>query len=191
MDHNPYAAPKNASSQATDDNGARLPHEIQLRGSMSVRDVLMTQALLLRHRWFYAALTLGIYISFVLALGLLSPNGLFGSTFMVLGLIIMPAILPFTLMMIFLRLRRDANQQVGIFAATETRLSDDGIHTQMDQSDPALKWASFSRFLASEHVILLFLKDSNDHLIVARSKLVDPEDWSKLLQFLSQRYART
>lgn len=156
---------------------------------MSIRDVLRTQILILRRRWPYAVLTLAIYIAFVVTLGLFTPNdALFGNTFMLLGLIVMPAILPFTLLMIFLRLKRDAKLKVGIFAATETRLTASGIKTSTDERGASIPWSSFSRFLWSEHVVLLFLKESNDHLIVARSKLVRKEDWSILLDFLHLRF---
>ena len=192
MHENPYATPQNDTTHGQDDNWARLSRDIRLSGSMSVRDVLMTQVLILKHRWFYAALTLGIYIAFVLALGLFTPgNRLFGNTFMVLGLIIMPAILPFTLLMIFLRLQRDSKQQVGIFADTETRLTGDGIQSSTSPDNVAIPWNTFSRFLCSEHVVLLFLKDSNDHLIIARSKLVNAEDWPVLLDYLRKRFPRS
>ena len=107
MSDNPYSAPKNDSRDVPIQAWENLPREILLSGSMSIRDVLQTQSLILRHRWLYAVLTLGIYISFVLVLGLFTPGDtLFGNTFMVLGLIVMPAILPLTLLMIYLRLRR-------------------------------------------------------------------------------------
>lgn len=192
MRENPYAAPKDARATPPDDSWARLPHTIPLAGSMSVRDVLLTQALILKHRWFYAVLTLGIYIAFVFVLGLFTPGDrLFGNTFMVLGLIIMPAILPLTLLMILLRLRRDAKQQIGMFTATETRLTSEGIHTSMTPEDAPVPWSTFSRYLDSQHVVLLFLQDSHDHLIVARSKLVNADDWPVLLEFLRKRYPRS
>lgn len=191
---NPYASPKHDDREPSKEpeiSSARLPHDILLSGSMSVHDVLRTQLLILKHRWFYAALTLGIYVAFVIVLGLFTPGDrIFGNTFMVLGLVIMPAILPFTLLMVFLRLQRDAKHKAGIFAVTETRLSNEGIHTNIQQAEGALPWATFSHFLCSPHVILLFLKDSNDHLIVARSKLVHDDDWEVLLHFLNDRFGR-
>lgn len=192
MNNNPYSPPKDDPSVSYESESAVLPRDIFLTGSMSIHDVLRTQVLILRRRWLYAFLTLGTYIAFVLVLGLFTPgDSIFGNTFMLLGLVIMPAILPFTLLMIFLRLRRDAKLKAGIFAATETRLTAIGIETLSGENQASISWTSFSRFLCSQHVILLFLKDSNDHLIVARSKLVNPEDWSVLSDFLHQRFPST
>ena len=189
MNENPYAAPNHASLPVDAETLAALPHEIQLSGSMSIHDVLRTQLLILQQRWLYAVLTLGIYVAFVVVLGMFSPaSTLFGNTFMTLGLIVMPAILPLTLLMIFLRLQRDAKMKTGVFAATETRLRNDGIHTGTPPKNVMLPWESFSRFLSSEHVILLFLLESNDHLIIARSKFVREGDWPLLLDFLHCRY---
>lgn len=189
MSTNPYAAPQTNPDVSGLDALQELPHDILLHGSMSIRDVLRTQALILRHRWFYAVLTLGIYIAFVFVLGMFTPGStLFGNTFMVLGLIVMPAILPLTLLMIFLRLQRDSKQKTGIFAVTETRLSNVGICTTMNDNEIMIPWDSFTRFLYSQHVVLLFLEDSNDHLIIARSKLVQEDDWPILLGFLLKRY---
>ena len=189
MSENPYSAPKHDNYDVPINEMERLPHDIRLSGSMSIRDVLQTQSLILRHRWLYAVLTLGIYVAFVLVLGMFTPGDtLFGNTFMVLGLFVMPAILPLTLLMIFLRLRRDSKLKTGIFAITETRLSNEGIHTTMHANQVTISWTSFSRFLCSPYVVLLFLEGSNDHLIVARSKLVREDDWPVLLGFLSRRY---
>lgn len=189
MNDNPYSPPKEDPLAPVIEESARLPHGILLTGSMSIKDVLRTQILILRRRWFYAFLTLGTYIAFVLVLGMFSPDSsLFGNTFMFLGLIVMPAILPLTLFMIFLRLRRDSKLKIGIFAVTETRLANDGIHTSMTDNEMTIEWSSFSRYLASEHVVLLFLEESNDHLIVARSKLVQEDDWPVLLSFLKARF---
>jgi len=190
MNDNPYSPPKDDPLAPQILESATLPRDILLTGSMSIKDVLRTQILILRRRWLYAFLTFGTYIAFVLVLGLFSPDNssLFGNTFMFLGLIVMPAILPLTLFMIFLRLQRDSKRNTGIFAVTETRLANDGIHTSMTDNEMTIPWSSFSRFLASEHVVLLFLEESNDHLIVARSKLVQEADWPVLLGFLNARF---
>ena len=171
-ENNPYSAPKNDPHAHME--SAQLPRDILLEGSMSIQDVLRTQVLILRRRWPYAVLTLGIYIAFVLTLGLFTPNdALFGNTFMLLGLVIMPAILPFTLFMIFLRLKRDAKLKIGIFAATETRLTTNGIQTSKGEGQASVPWSSFSRFLCSEHVVLLFLKAvSYTHLTLPTKRIV-------------------
>ena len=52
-----------------------------------------------------------------------------------------------------------------------------------------LEWSAFSSFLASQHVVLLFLEESNDHLILAKSKLNQEEDWPILLDFFQSQFS--
>lgn len=188
MLENPYQTPNDAT---TSDAATTLPlnREIRLSGSMPLSDVLHTQLLILSRRWLYAVLCLAMYVGFVLACGMLNPSeSLFGNTFATLGLVVMPAILPFTLLMVYLRLRRDCRQQIGIFAITETILAADGIHSRTISKTANIPWDSFSSFIASSRVVLLFLRDSNNHLIVSRHKLSNPEDWAYLLEFLHSRF---
>ena len=186
---NPYQSP---STSRTGESGEyTLSREIVLQGSMPVKDVLHTQLLVLSRRWIYAVLCLSMYIGFVFACAMFNPGGsLFGSTFTVLGLLVMPAILPFTLLMVYLRLLRDARNRVGIFAVTRTELSNAGIDSQSELNHASIPWTAFGGFMASSRVVLLFLKDSNDHLIVSRNKLAEPTDWPVLLEFLQARFPR-
>ena len=158
---------------------------------MPIRDVLHTQMLILAKRWVYAALCLGLYVAFVIALGTLNPSGgVFGSTFMVLGLIVMPAILPFTLLMVYLRLLRDSQKETGIFARTRTVFGSEGIQSSVNNEEASIPWSTFNGFLCSQRVALLFLKGSSNHLIISRTKLVNAEDWHVLLDFLHQRFPK-
>lgn len=189
MDPNPYQPPTDMAAGSPTLAEATLPRPIVLRGSMPVRDVLHTQLLILSRRWIYVAICLGLYVAFVIALGLLnSSNSLFGNTFMTLGFIVMPAILPFSLLMVWMRLVRDSKKKVGIFAVTETLLSQQGINSALDEKKVTLPWTAFSSFLCSSRVVILFLNESNNHFIVSRSKLVAEEDWPLLLDFLHARF---
>jgi hypothetical protein len=191
MVHNPYQSPQESTRPESARLGCVLPRDIVLQGSLPVRDVLHTQVLILSRRWPYALLCLGMYVVFVLALGMLNPSvPMFGNTFMVLGLIIMPAILPLTLGMVYVRLLRDARREVGVFAVTKTVLSQDGIVSRINDDQVSIRWSSFSGFTCSARVVLLFLHDSNNRLIVSRSKLSNPEDWTVLLDFLHDRFPR-
>ena len=187
MDENPYESPSIQPSKTA--GPATLRRDIMLRGSMPVRDVLHTQLLILSKRWHYALLCLVMYVAFVVALSLLDSSGsMFGNTFAVLGLMVMPAILPFTMLMVYLRLTSDARRRVGVFAITETKLTNDGINSTIDGENVAMPWSSFNGCMHSKRVALLFLKDSNNHLIVSRAKMTDPDDWSLLLEFLAEKY---
>lgn len=191
MNDNPYSAPQERKTSELP-AGSALPHDVLLSGSMSIRDVLNTQILILRKRWFYAAVTLTIYVAFVLVLSMFPGGSMFGNTFLLLGLVIMPAILPLTILLVYGRLKRDADRKQGIFAVTESRLTNAGIHTKIAGKEDAvtIEWSAFSSFLASPQVVLLFLAESNDHLILARSKLVNEDDWQVLQSFFAARFAR-
>ena len=156
---------------------------------MSVRDVLDTQRVILTKRWGYAAVCFLLYVAFVLALGMLSPSGsLFGNMFLFLGLIVAPGILPFTLLMIYLRLRRDHQRKAGVFAVTRSTLTNQGIEAELHGHSTTMPWSDFDSFLAAPRVVLLFLKGSSNHLIVSRSKLRNPDDWLLLLDFLHAHF---
>jgi|GEM_PF-6304728 len=170
MDRNPYQPPKDETLELAPSESAVLKRNIVLHGSMPIRDVLHTQMLILSKRWIYALVCLALYAGFVIALSVLNPTGwMFGSTFMVLGLIVMPAILPFTLFMVYIRLVRDSKRQIGIFAKTETLLSEDGIRARINNDDASIPWSTFNSFLYSQRVVLLFLKNTGNHLIISRS----------------------
>ena len=188
MVENPYQSPSELSESPVTTRSA-LSRDVVLQGSMPVRDVWHTQILILSRRWHYALLCFVMYVSFVLLLSMLdSSESLFGSTIAVLGLMLMPAILPFTLLMVYLRLTSDAKRKVGVFAVTKTLLTNDGIQSSMNEEDVSIPWSSFSSFTHSKRVALLFISESNDHLIVSRAKLSNPGDWSMLIDFLHARF---
>lgn len=184
---NPYEAPRPQRGHFADAPPFARP--IQLRGSLRFADVIHTHALILRRRWLHACGFIVIYVAFVLALGMLSSaTTIFGNTFLLLGLFVGPGILPFTMLAVAIRLRQDEKRQVGVFSPTESTISSDGIRRTLDTQDVALPWSEFASYVHSQRVILLFLRDSRNHLIVARSKLVDPSDWSELLEFLAHAF---
>ena len=182
MNQNPYESPSESERRSDD---CVLHEEIHLSGAMTVRDLLHAQWLILSQRWIYAVICLGLYVLFVLALGLLNTRGSF---FLLLGLIVMPALLPLTLTFVSLRLRREAQQQVGIFAFTETTLDSSGIRSTRDGKTISFSWSDFRSCLTSSQVALLFLTESNSHMIIARSKAASSEDWTTLVNYLRNRF---
>ena len=184
---NPYQAPQ--PQDVPQGDVPPFSHPVQLQGSLRLADVVHTHGLILKRRWFYAVGFILIYVAFVLALGLLSSaTAILGNTFLLLGLIVGPAILPFTLLAVAIRLWQDEKHKVGIFSPTQSTIFNDGIRGEVGGKEVALPWSTFSTYSSSERVILLFLKGSNNHLIVARSKFVNPSDWHVLLDFLAHSY---
>ena len=187
---NPYQSPSDPDHLRTPIRGT-LERNVVLRGSMPVGDVFHSQFLIVSRHWPYVALCLLIYALFVIALAVVNrANSLFSSTYLLLGLIVMPGILPLSLLLVYLRLRRDARRRVGIFAVTESTLTPQGIEASMHGANVSVPWTAFSGFVPSPRVIILFLKESNSHLIVSRTKLTRQDDWPMLLSFLHERLPR-
>ena len=188
---NPYRAPQEHTVAEHEPPPALLRKQIMLRGSIPVRDVFHAQFLILAKRWPYLLMCLAIYLAFVVVLAMLNGSqSLFANTFMVLGLLVMPGILPLSMLMVYLRLHRDSRHRVGIFAATESRLTQEGVIAERSGQTAAIPWSAFSGFLPSHQVVVLFLKESNSHLIVSRAKLAEADDWPLLLEFLHERLTR-
>ena len=189
-DENPYASPPDPD-QTQVPAGGILQRDILLRGSLPVGDVFHSQFLIVAKRWPYVMLCLLVYATFVVALAVANrADSLFSSTYLLLGLVVMPGILPLSLLMVYLRLRRDARKRIGIFAVTESTLTTDGIEASMQGRHVSLPWTAFGGFAPSPRVVILFLKKSNSHLIVSRTKLTRQDDWPLLLSFLHERLPR-
>jgi hypothetical protein len=52
------------------------------------------------------------------------------------------------------------------------------------------EWALFSHYRANDTVAILFLKNSNGHLILARRKLQCPADWEPFISLIQRQLAR-
>ena len=188
MSTNPYQSPADETAPA---GQVCLPRPIRLHGAMTFQDALNTHLLLLRRRWLIAFLFVGSYLGFVLAVGFLSPSQtMIGETILVLGLFILPAFVPFTVLISLWGMWRDARRRVGRFAVTKSELSTEGIATAFDGTNTKLEWERFDSFVLSPTVILLFFKGSTNHLIVTRSKIQREDDWTLLADFLQQRFRR-
>ena len=154
-EQNPYQTPFDAHTHPTN-GGARLARDVVLRGSMPMRDVWYSQFLILMRRWPYVVLCLLIYTVFVIVLAMLNrADSLFSSTYLVLGLIVMPGILPLSLLMVYLRLRRDAQRRAGLFAVTESALTQEGIEAAVGrQGIPKMGCVSWIHcFTARRHPV--------------------------------------
>lgn len=177
MQQNPYQSPQ---EPAPAPRAGLLGRDIQLHGSMPLQDVIDTQWIILRRRWPWALASLGVYALLVFTLGQMNWVLLF------MGLVVAPALTPVTLLLVYLRLREESRRQRGLFAVTESRLNEQGITARLNDEQTFVPWSKFGTFSVSNRVILLFLQDSHNHLIVSRSKLVHPEDWPKLVDFLGE-----
>ncbi len=186
---NPYEAPQDSAIDS-DQLQPVLSHDIYLAGSMPLGDVLHTQLLILRQNWHILAICMAIYFGFVLLLSGLEQTAT-GSRSLFLGsLLILPLLLPVTMASSYLRLRRSWRNQVGLFAETQSSIATEGISSRIAEKSFTLPWTAFERFLATDRVVILFLRESKSHLIVSRAKLANPADWGLLVEFLGDRLPR-
>jgi hypothetical protein len=185
---NPYQSPAELVREPHDE-AAAWDHDVLLRGSMPLSDVLHAQYLIGLRQWPYVVGCLASYALCVLLLATWNgPQSLFSHIYLVLGFVVLPGILPLSLFMVYLRLRRDARRRVGIFAVADSCLTSEGVVTSLGGERVCLLWTRFRGYLDSSRVIVLFLDGAHSHLIVSRAKLVRPDDWAFLLERLRARF---
>ncbi len=81
-----------------------------------------------------------------------------------------------------LRLRRFARNQFGMFAPTHSTISADGILATSENAQAQFEWSFFSQMRVNGLVVVLFYKNSPGYLILARSKLTNPDHWNGLVE---------
>lgn len=186
---NPYAAPHDDGSDAGNLQPV-LSHDIRLAGFMPVGDVVHSQLVILRQNWHILAVCVAIYFAFVMLLVGLERTPARSRSLFLGSLLVLPLLLPITLLSSYFRLRRNWRNQMGLFARTESSIATEGISSRIAERSFTVPWSAFERFLATDRVVILFLKESKSHLIVSRAKLASPSDWRLLLEFLGDRLPR-
>jgi hypothetical protein len=90
----------------------------------------------------------------------------------------------------WLQLRRASIRRVGIFAETNSTITEDGISVAVPNATSMLAWPAFVGFRASERVAVVHTGIPKPFLIIARAKLVVEADWPRLLALLESKLKR-
>jgi hypothetical protein len=189
-EENPYESPQCESSRAV----VRDDSEFVLAGCLTVEDAIAAHRLATRGFWPRLTLAVLIFAAFsavLLAVAMSSrPYSVGASNVFLFVACVFPGVLLAPVVLGRVRLHRLARKQFGMFAPTHSTFSPSGVVTTSRNAKSELQWAFFSHCRANDTVAILFLKNSNGHLILARRKLQCPADWEPFISLIQRQLAR-
>ena len=172
---NPYESPTCDASAAL----AGDESEFVLTGCLTVEDAIAAHRLATRGFW--TRLTLAVLIVAVSSIVLVAvavssrPYSVGPSIVMTfVACVLLPSLLIVPFVVGRVRLHRLARKQFGMFAPTHSTFSPSRVVTTSSNAKTELEWALFSHCVANDTIAILFLKNSNQNLVLARSKLQCP-----------------
>ncbi|MHB0958936.1 MAG: hypothetical protein ACYC0X_26655 [Pirellulaceae bacterium] len=168
--------------------------EFVLSGCLTVNDAIQAHRLATRGFWPRATLAILIVAVFVIILFAVavssrpySPEA--SNVMLLVACVILPAILIIRYAVGRLRLHRFARTGYGMFAPTHSTFSPTKILTTSDGAKAEFDWSVFSHYVSNEAVALVYFKNSKQHLIVARTKLDDPNRWDDFVSMIRSQFA--
>jgi hypothetical protein len=184
---NPYEPPRCDDSPTAQSAG---DSEFVLSGCLTVDDALAAHRLATRGYRPRIALAAMIVVTFSIVLIAIAvsarPYSLQAANVMLLvACVILPALLAVPITIGRYRMHRFARNRFGIFAPTHSTFSPSKIVSTSEDAKSELQWGLFSRCIANDTVAIIYFKNANQYLILARQKLKDPSQWDALL-FLIQ-----
>lgn len=186
---NPYESPRYVDSPVDQSAGAG---EFVMSGCMTVDDALAVHRLATRGYWLRIALVVLLILSFSIVLNAIavssrpySPQA--SNVLFLVACVILPGLLLVPVAISRYRLYRLARNRFGIFAPTHTVFSAASIVSKSENAMSQLQWEAFSRCISNETVAIIYFKNSNQFLILARRKLENPSQWDSLLSLIKRR----
>lgn len=186
---NPYQPPPPEglpASQSIEDT------EFVLSGCLTLGDALAANRLATRGFWALIALSLLTAITFSIVLIAVavssrpySPEA--ANVILLVACMIFPLLFAVPYAIGLFRLHRFARKHFGIFAPTQSTFSSSKIVCRSESARSEFEWSFFSRCIANESVALLYFKNSNQFLILARQKLNDPSQWNEFLSMIQSQ----
>lgn len=190
QDENPYEPP------ATEARTANVPTDAEfvLSGCLTVSDAMAARRLAMPWRvpgLILLLAVLGAFCVVLITIGVssrrYSPQA--SNVILLVGCILLPATPVGMYLFVRLRLHRFARRRYGMFAPTRSTVSATRIVTKSENASAEIEWSAFSRFVANDSIALLFYENSNQLLILARSKLQPPADWTDLVTLVQSKLA--
>jgi uncharacterized membrane protein YhaH (DUF805 family) len=168
--------------------------EFVLSGRLTVHDAVRAHRLAARGYWPYAMIAILIIAVFAIILIAVaissrsySPEA--SNVMFLVACVILPAILMIWYAVGRLRLHRFARTGYGMFAPTHSTFSPARIIITSDGAKAELDWSVFSHYVSSDAVALVYFKNSKGYLILARTKLADPNEWDGFLSMIRGQFA--
>jgi len=180
---NPYEPPRCVNSALATPN---YDVEFVLSGCLTVDDALSAHRLANRGYWPRIAtggLIVVVFSSVLIAVAVssrpYSPQA--ANVMFLVACVIIPALLIVPIAIGRYRMHKFARQRFGMFAPIHATFSPSKITSKSEDATTELQWGAFSGCISNESVAIIYLKDSNQYVIVARRKLKDPSQWDALL----------
>ena len=189
---NPYQPPSY--------DGPPLAHSVSdtefvLSGCLTVDDALTAHRLAIGGFWPRIALVAMIVVTFSAVLISIavssrpySPQA--ANVMLLVACVFLPALLVVPIAIGRLRLHRFARKQFGMFAPTHSTFSSSTIVFISENAKSELEWGLFSKCIANETVAIMYFRNANQYLILARQKLKDPSQWDALVSMIRARLGR-
>jgi hypothetical protein len=186
---NPYHAPGCDDSPLAQ---STVETEFTLSGCLTVEDAHAAHRLSTRGYWPRIALASLVVVTFSIVLIAIavssrpySPQA--ANVMLLVACVILPALLGVPIAIGRFRLHRFARRRFGMFAPTHTTFTFSKIVSTSEDARSELQWGLFSRCIANETVAIMYFKNANQCLILARQKLKDPSQWESLLSLIQTR----
>ena len=166
--------------------------EFVMSGCLTVDDAIAAHRLATRGFWPRIALSALIVVTFSAVLVAVSVSSRpyspqAANVMLFIACVIFPALIVVPLAIDRFRLRRFARKRYGIFAPTHSRFSLSNIVITSEDAKSELQWGLFSCCIANETVAIMYFKNANQYMILAKQKLEDPSHWGAFLLMLQSR----
>lgn len=162
-----------------------------LSGCLTVEDALAAHRLATRGFWprlVFAISIISVFSIVLIAIAVSSRQYSPGAAnvMLLVACVIFPALLIVPFLVGRLRLRRFAQNQLGMFAPTKSTFSPAGIVATSANAKTEFEWLLFSHCVSNDSVAIVYYQDSKQHLILARSKLETPDDWESFVSMIQR-----
>jgi hypothetical protein len=168
--------------------------EFVLSGRLTVHDAVRAHRLAARSYCLcamFAILIVAVFAIVLIAVAIssrpYSPEA--SNVLFLVACVILPAILMIWYAVGRLRLHRSASTGYGMFAPTHSTFSPARIIITSDGAKAELDWSAFSHYVSNDAVALMYFKNSKGYLILARTKLADPNEWDGFLSMIRDQFA--
>lgn len=196
----PQPSPKREATGASDPGaaGRQTPLQaeiIRIGGTLSPKDLFAASKLAHRGRPSDAIVVAAVFSALSLGLGVTSAvtrqSGWLAIAAICLVLAIGVGLEAFRSAR---RVKRCWRQQRGIFRPQRVEITEEGIRQQTDESSAAYRWNAFSKYAASQRVVILhfdppeaLMHSMHDHLIVPRAFFPAHADWDVFVRLVERK----
>lgn len=187
---NPYRSPT-----STEPGDLWFDRPIFLSGSLRISDALSAVRLSRRFFWLRTAFWTACAVAFIGLLAVVGIDSLEQAPQAALAILLVDVLLfsicVGSVILAVTRLKKFASLQQGWFAPSESVFVPEGISISRPEGPQAFTWDHFRSYRANHRVALLYTAKTKGYLVVARSKLREPNNWEPLLALIAAKLPRS